>query len=452
MKKFLGIVVLGLLWCSFSAAGEMNVWKKKIKMPKDIMKGYINDWRFCCNIDPETKLTPDYAFKFVNKSDGHPVRLGEQSLRIELRRGDCGVSPSGYDDCAIKDPETGMTSERNELTLFNKASKIKGTTWHTYSIFLPKDFLRTGFEHITMGQFHGDGDLAVAFNWNIGSDTLGYEVQRRTGCHLPEHIKLDIQTGCTVKMLANHQEEVITGDNLLGKWHDIVFNVKWTKKQTGYLKQWINGKLVYHYQGNTETPGETTQAQFGIYRGPTPESPKVATQVVYYDQIRFAKKCKKLKLEDLGYSCKDLESQTINKIDKIILVNEKTKKLNLSGKYKITWYWVDINTKNNTVTKQEKIVSDVLIIDKGKVTFAKLGSSKVISDKYRKKVEFLQVGEEEILVQGELDLDTKSTDPVEIILKPDQNNKQKYIGIGVFYDDKQKHKSENIKIILEPAN
>ena len=452
MKKLLGIVVLGLLWCNVGFAGDMDVFKKKIKMPKDIMKGYINDWRLCCNFDPETKLTPDYAFKFVNKSDGHPVRLGEQSLRIELRRGDCGVAPSGYDDCAIKNPENGMTSERHELTLFNKASKIKGTTWHTYSIFLPKDFPRPGFEHVTMGQFHGDGDLSVAFNWNIGKETLGYEMQRRTACFLPQHINLNIQTECSVSMTQNHYEDVITGDNLLGKWHDIVFNVKWTTKQTGYLKQWINGKLVYHYQGNTDTPGETEQVQFGIYRGPTPESPKEATQIAYYDQIRFAKKCKKLKLEDLGYSCEDLESQTIEKIDKMILVNEKTKKLNLSGKYDLTWYWVDKNTKTNLVIKERRIIGDVVSINKGKVTFEELGSSKVISDKYRKKVEFLQIGEEEILVQGELDLDTKSTDPVKIILKPDQNNKQKYIGIGVFYDDKKKHKSENIKIILEPTN
>jgi hypothetical protein len=40
--------------------------------------------------------------------------------------------------------------------------------------------------------------------------------------------------------------------------------------------------------------------------------------VGYYDEIRFAKKsCKKLKLEDLGYNCKDLESQTVSRIDKI---------------------------------------------------------------------------------------------------------------------------------------
>ena len=58
-------------------------------------------------------------------------------------------------------------------------------------------------------------------------------------------------------------------------------------------------------------------------------------------------------------------------------------------------------------------------INKGKVTFEELGSSKVISDKYRKKVEFLQIGEEEILVQGELDLDfTGKDEPVyEVTLK-----------------------------------
>ena len=36
------------------------------------------------------------------------------------------------------------------------------------------------------------------------------------------------------------------------------------------------------------------------------------------DEIRYAKKsCKKLKLEDLGYSCSDLENQTISRIDTI---------------------------------------------------------------------------------------------------------------------------------------
>ena len=188
MKKFLGIIVLSFIFYCNSFAGEMNLWKKAFKLPADVMKGYKNSWGFCCNFDPETKLTPDYAFKFVNKSDGHPVRLGEKSVRFELRRGDCGVSSSGYDDCAIKDPETGMTSERHEISLKPKASQFKKNTWNTYSIYIPDDFpINHFYEHITMGQFHGDGDLAVAFNWNI--ESRGYQMQRRTGCHLKKHIK-----------------------------------------------------------------------------------------------------------------------------------------------------------------------------------------------------------------------------------------------------------------------
>ena len=34
-----------------------------------------------------------------------------------------------------------------------------------------------------------------------------------------------------------------------------------------------------------------------------------ATQIAYYDEIRIAKSCKKLKLEDLGYSCEEIENQ-----------------------------------------------------------------------------------------------------------------------------------------------
>ena len=101
MKKLLAILVLGLV-LTFSSNGiseeksteqtiirssyneieEMNVFKKKIKLPEDVAQGYVNAWKFCCNFDPETRLTPAYAFKIVNKSDGHPVRLGEQSIRF----------------------------------------------------------------------------------------------------------------------------------------------------------------------------------------------------------------------------------------------------------------------------------------------------------------------------------------------------------------------------------
>ena len=106
-------------------------------------------------------------------------------------------------------------------------------------------------------------------------------------------------------MTGNHRENLIYKKNLLGKWHDIILNIKWSRKQDGYFKQWINGKLVYHYLGNTSKPkGSINRFKFGIYRGPTYDTPKDSTHIVYYDELRYASKsCEKLKLNDLGYSC-----------------------------------------------------------------------------------------------------------------------------------------------------
>ena len=45
----------------------------------------------------------------------------------------------------------------------------------------------------------------------------------------------------------------------------------------------------------------------GYEKEPLPDP----TQIIYYDEIRYAKSCKKLKLGDLGYSCKEIESQNL---------------------------------------------------------------------------------------------------------------------------------------------
>ena len=176
MKKFLRILVLGLFVCGTSFAGEMNVFKKKIKLPKDVTQGYKNAWKFCCNYDLKTRLTPDYAFKIVDKSDVLPVRLGEQSIRFEVRRGDCGVSPGGYNDCEAR-------SERHELKA--QEHSLKGVTWHTYFLFLPNNLPIHGFDWNCMGQFHSDGDGSPAFQWDV--EYVGYELKRRTSCNLPEN-------------------------------------------------------------------------------------------------------------------------------------------------------------------------------------------------------------------------------------------------------------------------
>ena len=178
---------------------------------------------------------------------------------------------------------------------------------------------------------------------------------------------------------------------MLGKWHDLIFNVKWTRKHDGYLKQWIDGKLVYHYLGNTSKPGEAkNNFQFGIYRGPTPKTPKVSTQVAYYDEIRLAKKsCEKLKLEDLGYSCADLEKQkihietigvvdtetigvvdneTTDVVEKINIISSESSTPVMDGSYKLLWCRLDKHHKINLESRRFGVIDEVLIKD-GKLSF-----------------------------------------------------------------------------------
>ena len=96
MKKFLGIVVLGLLLIGNACAGVKEVLKE-IKKNKDIAQGYkrvkdggddnkSNNWRVTNReILKSDKFKREHVVKIVDKSDNHPVRFGKQSLKFEVR-------------------------------------------------------------------------------------------------------------------------------------------------------------------------------------------------------------------------------------------------------------------------------------------------------------------------------------------------------------------------------
>ena len=169
MKKLLRIVVLGLLVCTNSFAEKIAI-KKAIKLPKDIVQGYKNKWNFSCTWTENGKcMTPDYAYQIVNETDGHPVRFGKQSIRIELRKGDCHQRRKGsYNDCKASPP-----AERHEFGMeYDDVSPIRGTTWHTYSLYLPKDTPEIYSEWITMGQFHNLDYNKTSYKFRLIRKTL----------------------------------------------------------------------------------------------------------------------------------------------------------------------------------------------------------------------------------------------------------------------------------------
>ena len=292
MKKLLGILVLGLLFCSDGFAGKV------VNLSKDVASGN----KYKKSLEGKYKK---YGMQVVHKKDGHPVRAGEKSIRFEVRPGDCGYTDD-WNDC-------DTDRERHELS----GKRVSGGEWwHSWSIYLPKDFVNVHPTKVALGQFHQEkGHVVWMFQNQSFSTAGGYWVD-------------DQVPGYTRKL-----NQILSQDEMIEKWNDILVNVKWTKKDDGFFKVWLNGKQVYSFAGPTKTIAQV-YFKFGIYRsylGKWIYSSKnkkkekgVPAQVVYFDEVRTAKKsCEKLKLEDLGYFCEELESQEISKIDTGEKMSEK---------------------------------------------------------------------------------------------------------------------------------
>jgi len=159
-----------------------------------------------------------------------------------------------------------------------------------------------------MGQFHNIGYDLPPVNFDIKKKNL--ELVTRFHCIHPSKFNKPCNSDENLKAI----KKIINTNKLFGQWNDIVVNANWTSNiKKGFFKLWVNGKLVYHFVGRTVAPKDQITFQFGIYRGAA-QSSGDANHVVYYDEIRKAKSCKKLKLGKLGYSCQELENQIIEKI------------------------------------------------------------------------------------------------------------------------------------------
>ena len=309
MRKLSIIIFFVFLWSYSGFAESINV-KKKIKFPKDIVQGYKNDmgslWGLSCTYSGDNKcMTPNYAYKIVSKDEKYPVRLGNKSVRMELRKGDCHQKRKGsHNDCKASPP-----AERHEFGIeFDKSTGVKGKTWHAHSMFLPSNTPIINSEWITMGQFHNIGYDLPPVNFDIKKKNL--ELVTRFHCIHPSKFNKPCNSDDNLKAI----KKIINTNKLFGQWNDIVVNANWTSNiKKGFFKLWVNGKLVYHFVGRTVAPKDQITFQFGIYRGAA-QSSGDANHVVYYDEIRKAKSCKKLKLGKLGFSCQDLENQKIEKI------------------------------------------------------------------------------------------------------------------------------------------
>ena len=122
MKKLLVILVLFLSFCNISYSEEI------VKLPKDTAIGYKKLFKSLTGSHYK-----NYGMQVVNIKDGHPVRSGKQSIRFEVRSGDC---EKDYDDSNWNDCDNDR--ERHELSGGKKVDRMnKGEYWFAWSIYFP---------------------------------------------------------------------------------------------------------------------------------------------------------------------------------------------------------------------------------------------------------------------------------------------------------------------------
>ncbi|MEM6306243.1 MAG: heparin lyase I family protein [Pseudomonadota bacterium] len=230
---------------------------------------------------------------------GDPVRRGRVSERYELREGDCGGS-----DCA-------QPRARAELQMRAEANpaRIGEDIWYGWS-----------FYNATVPAFRKENALRLVFGqWTMGGTNkpifrfiqLGKGETSFAGCDPKVCNTRDPSKGDLVVQLEDIAAARGWGDaqnegyvcrlfdleDRRGQWTDIMVNTNFSTGDDGYLRIWVDQKMVCNYAGplvsaQSAAAGTTPGHRRGIYSSWTKRWTKSQgdrrrpSLIVYYDEFR----------------------------------------------------------------------------------------------------------------------------------------------------------------------
>ena len=258
------VILVSALLC---ASGVAN---SNVSLPTDVASGWgsKSNWRKSMPIGFKS-----HGYKIVSAGGEHPIRRGKNAIRFEVRPGDCGRN-SDWNDCK-------NDRERHELSQRTNRHVAGDNYWFAYSLFIPEDTPSIWPTKVHIGQLQQDNPVFWLMSWT----TQGYLVD----------VAPPGRFGRTL-----HTRKIIDADDLKGKWHDILLNMRFSTEKDGYLRIYLNNKKMYEYNGKTIDKGEKNRFKFGIYRSfvsryikvkRVDEAPK---QVVYFDEVHRGTKLAKV--------------------------------------------------------------------------------------------------------------------------------------------------------------
>jgi len=193
------------------------------------------------------------------------VRKCKRAVKITIHKGD------GFEDNKGLANDTERDEIREEEYLWAKEGEAHS---YSFSMFLPKNF---PIVHTRL----------VLSQWKHHEDTNCASVNNPI-------IALRYNDGVFRITLQTSEEKINlfkTNKEIRGKWIDFKFEIKFTRKKSGFLKAWINKKQVIDYNGVTTYsekygypfPGRF-HFRFGLYRD-VMDKPMTA----YFDEYRKKK-------------------------------------------------------------------------------------------------------------------------------------------------------------------
>jgi hypothetical protein len=256
----------GLVWASCpegqeenDRTGECVPIKGSTIAKKSLSSG--SGWRFERSLPVGAKR---HGYQVVSAPE-HPVRYGKKSERFEVRPGDCSSTKSGtWSDCR-KD------RERSELIQRGRTQRAGDEYWYRWSIYMPEGHQNiydvwTGGTKLAYAQFHQEGCSPV------------FMFQEYDGGYW-----LNIQP--PIKRF-DDDRKLLEAKEFIGKWNDIVVYARWTRKNDGWFKVWVNGEEKTSHNGKTMLCDEV-YFKYGVYRSflSRSELSKTVTTIAYYDGV-----------------------------------------------------------------------------------------------------------------------------------------------------------------------
>jgi hypothetical protein len=209
-----------------------------------------------------------YACQVVNKSDGFPVYSGNQSLRFELRAGDCSAnSDNTWNDCA-NDRSRTEVSER--LTPWSSIDKV---ITYEYMMYIPSQFnFKPPKTFLTVAQI-----LMFTPNNYVGLAQLIIDDKN--------NLSLALTTDFQWTRLTD--EPLLVMEKPFDQWIKIRFDIKTTTSPNGFVRLTVNDKFIYEQVRQTSAEEKLNlRLRLGMYNtGISRFKSEWPTQIIYYDEV-----------------------------------------------------------------------------------------------------------------------------------------------------------------------